>query len=389
MVGGTHARDGLNRLIDAEIDARNPRTAVARASQRSTLARTGGVALRGGARRLPRGRLPARPARALAVADPRRPLRRLSVPEAIHVALPPLARRLARSGAGRRLARGHRYGAVAGLGARRGRRALGRRVSTSSTRCSTSSTIGAKVWTPGRHASARTACSPARGGCTRPPSSLLGRRGLGPRPAFWYWLGVLRRRGAAALRALARATRRSPSAGRGVLHGQRRDQRRLLRVRRARRPAREPASPRAGCHRRAGDTPAHFRRDPGTHAYEILDTVTSGIPGIPWGHVDATGQDVRRPAGRGAYGRRDLRAGDDHGERHREAIRAEASAPRRHVRRSAATAPSSSPVPTARARRRSFACSPGSRRLPRESSRWTPSARGSATSATSHCSTAS
>ena len=59
---------GLNRLIDAEVDARNPRTAM-RELPAGTLSRAQVAGLCALAlRRLPRRRLPARPARALALA---------------------------------------------------------------------------------------------------------------------------------------------------------------------------------------------------------------------------------------------------------------------------------------------------------------------------------
>jgi 4-hydroxybenzoate polyprenyltransferase len=107
MVGARTLAMGLNRLVDAEIDARNPRTAM---------------------RELPAGALTRMQVGALCVLAllvylvavlqlepivrwlwpiPVRDVRRLPVPEACHVALPPLARRLPRPGAGRRLGRDH------------------------------------------------------------------------------------------------------------------------------------------------------------------------------------------------------------------------------------------------------------------------------------------
>ena len=112
MVGARTLAMGLNRLIDAEIDARNPRTASRELPAGTLVARAG--ARRSAPRalaRLPRRRLPARPDRALALADPGRLLRRLPVPEARHLALPSLARRLARARAGRRVGRGDRRAA--------------------------------------------------------------------------------------------------------------------------------------------------------------------------------------------------------------------------------------------------------------------------------------
>ena len=59
------------------------------------------------------------PDRPLALADSGRDVRRLPVPQARHVALPPLARRLHGPRAARRLARGDGLGAVGGVGALR------------------------------------------------------------------------------------------------------------------------------------------------------------------------------------------------------------------------------------------------------------------------------
>ena len=122
-----HARDGpqpadrrrARRAEPAHRRARAARRALSRVAGRRRSAR---VALA----RLPGRRLPARPDRALALADPGRAVRRLPLPEAGHLALPPLARRLARARAGRRLGRRDRRAAVAGVGARRRGRALGR-----------------------------------------------------------------------------------------------------------------------------------------------------------------------------------------------------------------------------------------------------------------------
>ena len=118
MVGARSLAMGLNRLIDAQLDARNPRTA-ARELPAGLLRRAQVLALlRRVARGVPARRLPARPDRALAVADPGRRLRRLPVPEAVHVALPLLARRRRRARTGRRVGRDH------------GRAAAGRRGSS-------------------------------------------------------------------------------------------------------------------------------------------------------------------------------------------------------------------------------------------------------------------
>ena len=67
--------------------------------------------------------------------------------------------------------------------------------------------------------------------CTSLTVALLVAAGLGLRSAGWYWVGVVAVAGAARLRARARAPGRPAPARRGVLHDERRDQRRVLRVR--------------------------------------------------------------------------------------------------------------------------------------------------------------
>ena len=163
MVGARTLAMSLNRLVDAELDARNPRTAT-RELPSGALSRAQVLALLCAVVtcRVPRRRLPARPDRALALADPRRDVRRLPVPEADHVAVPRLAGRVPRPRAGRRVARGRR-GRLRG---RRGRSAApcscGSRASTSSTRSSTSSTTGRRACTRGPCASASAGSSPVR-----------------------------------------------------------------------------------------------------------------------------------------------------------------------------------------------------------------------------------
>ena len=128
MVGARSLAMAINRLVDAGIDARNPRTA---------------------GREIPSGQLSivqvllfcaaslalflvvglaARAAHALALADSRRRLRHLPVPQALDVALPLLARCGRRARADRRVGRDHEPPAVAVVGARRRRRVLDRRV---------------------------------------------------------------------------------------------------------------------------------------------------------------------------------------------------------------------------------------------------------------------
>ena len=72
MVGARTLAMALNRLVDAELDARNPRTAAARSRPGCCRALRCGRSVRRRARALPRRRLPARPDRALALADPGR-----------------------------------------------------------------------------------------------------------------------------------------------------------------------------------------------------------------------------------------------------------------------------------------------------------------------------
>ena len=129
MVGARSLAMALNRLIDAGIDARNPRTA----GRELPSGRAAAVA---GARLLPASRSPSSSSPSGSSIPivrwlwpiPVAALRRLPVPEAIHLALPSLARRGRRARAGRRVGRDHRRAAVAGVGARRRRGALGGRL---------------------------------------------------------------------------------------------------------------------------------------------------------------------------------------------------------------------------------------------------------------------
>ena len=88
MVGARSLAMALNRLIDHEIDARNPRTA-GRELPRGLLS-PGQVAVFAvaGAGRVPDRRLAARPDRPLAVADPGGGVRPLPVHEAVHLDVP-------------------------------------------------------------------------------------------------------------------------------------------------------------------------------------------------------------------------------------------------------------------------------------------------------------
>ena len=92
------------------------------------VARAGGRSLPGIARGVSPRRLAARPDRPMALADPRRALRRLPVPEAGHVAVPSLARRVSWARAGRCVAGRLGDGAVGSLGDRLRRRVVGGRI---------------------------------------------------------------------------------------------------------------------------------------------------------------------------------------------------------------------------------------------------------------------
>ena len=129
MVGARSLAMGLNRLIDAQLDARNPRTAsrelpagllVARAGARSSASR--------------RSRCSSSPS-----SSSTRVVRWLwPIPvvgfvvypylKRVHVALPSLARRRRRARADGRLGGDHREAAARGVGARRRGRVLGRRL---------------------------------------------------------------------------------------------------------------------------------------------------------------------------------------------------------------------------------------------------------------------
>ena len=198
-----------------------------RAARGDAVAWPGARALRRRARALPRRRLPARPDRALALADPGRRLRRLPVSEAGHVALPSLARR---SSGSRRSAPGSR--SPASCPGRRGR-----------------SVAPVALWVAGfdlfyslfdlehdreqgLHSWAtrfgeRGVFAAARAVSRRDGRAARRSRGSGSTSASFYWLGVGAVAALLALRALARAARRPAPPRRGVLHRQRRHQHRL------------------------------------------------------------------------------------------------------------------------------------------------------------------
>ena len=231
MVGARSLAMALNRLIDAGIDARNPRTATREipagllgvGAVVAFCARLAGV--------LPGCGLAARPARPLAVADPGRRVRRLPVSQALHLALPPLARRRRRPRADRGVGGDH----AATCPGRRGRSAApwrrGWRASTSSTRSSTSRSTASRACTRGRFASASAGRFAGARVLHLLTVALLVVAGLGLPVGLPYWLGVLVGRRAARLRALARPPGRPAPARRRVLHDERRDLGRVLRLR--------------------------------------------------------------------------------------------------------------------------------------------------------------
>ena len=128
MVGARSLAMGLNRLIDARIDARNPRTAD-RELPSGKLSRVQVIVFCALAFALYLvSCLPARPDRSLAVADSGHRVRGLPVPEAVHVAESHLARRGGRARTDGRVGCDHGPAAVGGLGTRRRRCGVDRRV---------------------------------------------------------------------------------------------------------------------------------------------------------------------------------------------------------------------------------------------------------------------
>ena len=120
---------------------------------------------------------------------------------------------------------------VAGVGARRRGRALGDRLRLllRAVRPRDRPRAGAAL---GRgRASASGARSAARGSATLGTVALLVAAGLGLPVDAFYWIGVAVVAGAARVRALARAAGRPAAARHGVLHDERRDLRRVLRLR--------------------------------------------------------------------------------------------------------------------------------------------------------------
>ena len=134
MVGARSLAMALNRLIDAEIDARNPRTARREIPVGAAQPRPG-AGLRGRlAGGVPDRGVAAAVADPRAVADPGDRICDLPVPEAVHLDLPLLPGGGRRAGAAGRLDRGHQPPRPRSVPAGRARLRCGSRASTSSTR---------------------------------------------------------------------------------------------------------------------------------------------------------------------------------------------------------------------------------------------------------------
>ena len=231
MVGARSLAMALNRLIDAGIDARNPRTA---------------------GRELPRGALLpwqvvlfclASLALFLVAVYQLAPIVRwlwpipvagfvaLPLPEALELVSPLLARRGRRARAARRLGRDHERAAVGGLGCSAAPSRSGSPASTSSTRSSTSTSTARRDCTPCRRASASPLPSRRARSATSRRLSSSSLAGLGLPVGALYWLGVAVVAAPPRLRALARLAARLAPARHGVLHDERRHQRDVLRLR--------------------------------------------------------------------------------------------------------------------------------------------------------------
>ena len=231
MAGARSLAMALNRLIDREIDARNPRTA---------------------SRELPSGALQTWQVLAfcvvslavflvavfqlahivaLALADPGRRLRRLPVSQARHVALSPLARGRGRARAGRRLGRDHGRAAVAGVDARRRGRALDRGLRPLLRALRPGASTAQRGCIRARRGSACAAASRARGSSTSLTVALLVRAGLGLAVGRLLLGRRHRRRGAARCTSTDRAPGDLRRLDAAFFTDERRDQRRVLRVR--------------------------------------------------------------------------------------------------------------------------------------------------------------
>ena len=192
MVGARSLAMALNRLIDREIDARNPRTAARELPSRRA------VATLAGARVLRRRRSRVFLVAVLQLAHIVRWL--WPIPVVGFVVYPYLKRFtwlchlwlgvVDGLAAGRRVGRGDRAPALAVVGARRARSRSGSPASTSSTRSSTGRSTSSRGSTRGRRASASSARSSARASSTSRAVALLVAVGLGLEVGVLYWCGV-------------------------------------------------------------------------------------------------------------------------------------------------------------------------------------------------------
>ena len=218
MVGARSLAMALNRLIDAELDARNPRTAT-RELPAGRLSRAQVLAL------LRRSRCSCSWSRSgsstrSCAGSGRSRSRRSSSTRTSSASRGSATSGSAPSTGSRRSARGSRSpgAAVGGVGARRRRRVLGRGLRPLLLRCfdlDVDRREGLHSWATrfgvrGVFAGARVLHVLT--------VAFLAAAGLGLDVGAFYWLGVARRRGAARLRALARPPRRPAPARRGVLH---------------------------------------------------------------------------------------------------------------------------------------------------------------------------
>ena len=160
----------------------------------------------------------------------------LPVPQALHVDVPPLARRGRRPRPGGRVGGDHREAAVAGVGARRRGRNLGRRVRhlllalRRRDRPRAGPPLLGRALRRARRVRRRAADARRDGRrCSSPPAS-------GSTVDGWYWAGVIAVAGLLFWEHTLVRPGRPATARRRVLHHERRDQRRVLRVRLSRRP---------------------------------------------------------------------------------------------------------------------------------------------------------
>src|SRR5436190_621232 len=201
-----------------------------RLRRRPHFAGAGGRLLRARIRAVPRRVLPAPTDRTVALADPGGRLRRLPVPEAVHVAEPSVARRSRRPRAGGRLGRDHGTASVGGMGSRCGGRGLDCRLRPLllALRPRHRRAAGTAFGRVTLRRARRLRRGPPVARCDR----RVARRGrLRARPRLALLDRRGRRRGAARLRTLARASERPATPRRGLLHSQRGHQRCVFAVR--------------------------------------------------------------------------------------------------------------------------------------------------------------